>query len=125
MIVATLLLLASDVPQALLDRSDEAAGAYVSCLFAVSRQAHAAGLSVESFEQRLAGSCLAEERMVRQIGNRILALRGKSNPGASTDALIGDMRRRVIADYRALPAQERALQDLERICQEKPEACRP
>ena len=121
--IAALLLMAADVPQALLDRADAASQAYVGCLFAVTREANAAGLPVEQFERRLAGSCLAEEQAARRVDSRIFALRGDPNPAAKAAALAEETRKGMIANYRRLPDVERQLKQLAEICRQQPSAC--
>ena len=124
MILATMLLMAANVPQSLLDRADEANLAYVRCLFGVTREANAAGLRVEQFERRMAESCLSEESSVRSLGSRILTLRGNGSPAASVDGFIRQTKRKMVEDYRKLPQQKQALEELARVCRQQPEACR-
>jgi hypothetical protein len=124
LVTALLFIAAADVPQALLDRSDEASGAYISCLFGVMREANAAHASTDEFERRLAGSCTAEENLVRQLDTRIFTLRGNRNPAAKSEALIRQTRQGMVAQYRQLPEQERTLQELARLCREHPDGCR-
>lgn len=121
--IAALLLMAADVPRALLDRADAASGAYVGCLFGVTREAHSAGLPVDQFERRLASSCRAEEQAARQIDSRIFALRGDPNPAAKAAALAEETRRGMVANYRRLPDVERQLEQLAEICRQQPSAC--
>jgi len=95
MIVA-LFIMGAAVPQALLKRADEASGAYVSCLFGVSRQANAARLPVAEFERKLEASCQAEERLVTDLDRRIFTLRGEPSPQSLAEELARDARRQVI-----------------------------
>jgi hypothetical protein len=125
MIAAALLIMAGAVPQALLERSDGASADYVACLFAASRAAQTRALSADAFERELARSCLAEERAVREAARRVFALRGDRSPQASADALTRETRSKMIDGYRRLPEQQRALEELELLCRQKPEACRP
>ena len=121
---ATMLLLLAGVPQGLLDRADQANAAYTACLFANARDAHAANLSVEQLERRLSASCLDHERAVRQIGTKIFRLRDNPDPEGQARQLTGAARSMVIDSYRTLPEQQRALDELARICREVPDSCR-
>jgi hypothetical protein len=125
MVAATLigLLMAANIPPALMARSDEAAAAYVQCLFGVVRQANAAHLSQSAFEQRFAASCHAEQSAQRALGLRILRLRGEPSPEASVDELDRQVRQGMIEDYRTLPEKQRALEQLEALCKAQPAAC--
>jgi len=125
MILAILMLMESVVPQALLDRSDQANAAYTSCLFGVTRDANARHLAPEEFERRLTISCRHEERELQQLGSQIFTLRGDWTPDAKVEALIRNIRRQMVEDYRKLPEQERALEELARVCRQAPDSCRP
>jgi len=122
--MVALFIMGAAVPQALLKRADEASGAYVSCLFGVSRQANAARLPVTEFERKLEASCQAEERLVTDLDRRIFTLRGEPSPQSLAEELARDARRQVIESFRQLPDQERALEELGRTCQQNPESCR-
>ncbi len=123
MIVA-LFIMGAEVPQALLNRADEASGVYVSCLFGVSRRANAARLSVAEFERKLEASCQAEERLATDLDRRIFTLRGEPSPKSSAEELARDARRQLIESFRQLPDLERGLEEIGRTCQQNPEACR-
>lgn len=118
------LLIAAQVPQALMNRTDEASLAYVSCLFSVVREANAARLSQSAFEQRLNTSCRAEERAERALAIEVLRLRGEASPERSVDLLDRQIRQGMVEDYRALPEKQRLLEQLNAVCAAKPESCR-
>ena len=100
MIALALLLAAQGVPQSLLDAADEANGAYVQCLFATSRAANTARLTVDEFERKLASSCTAEEAAAVRTGTAVLRHRGEPNAASSTRQLTQEARRSVVATYR-------------------------
>lgn len=94
------LLAAQPIPQRLEAASDEATGAYVQCLFAVSRAANAAHLGIEEFERKLGASCTAEEEAVVRTGIPILRRKGVASPAASAREETQDARRSVVDTYR-------------------------
>jgi hypothetical protein len=98
--VIVLLLAAQAIPQSLLAASDEATGAYVQCLFAVSRAANAARLGADEFERKLVSSCLAEEKAVVRTGIPILRLKGAADAAADARREAQDARRSVVDTYR-------------------------
>lgn len=126
MVAATLavLLIAADVPPSLMARSDEAAAAYLQCLFGVVRAANAAHLPQSAFERRFAASCRTEEQAQHALGVRVLGLRGERAPEQSAEALERQIRQGMIADYRTLPEKQRALEQIEALCKARPEQCR-
>jgi hypothetical protein len=124
MIAIALALAAADVPQSLLDEGDAASLALAQCGFAAERSAHAAGLSVSAFEQKLAGDCAAEERRLRAASARIFRARGNSDPEADAEGVIRAGREAMVDAYRALPGQERVLQQMGQICRDHPDACK-
>ena len=124
MIALALILAAAAVPQSLLDDGDAANLALTQCGFAAERSAHAAGLSASAFEQKLASDCAAEERRLRATSVRIFRARGSANPNADAEDTIRAGRQAMIDAYRKLPEQERLLKEMQRMCREKPEACK-
>ena len=97
-----LLLASQAVSPALLDQADARNAAFVSCLFSVSRESRATGLSADDFEQKLGRACRSEEDELRTVSIRILRLRGHSEAGATdqTAKLLDDARRSVVTAYR-------------------------
>jgi hypothetical protein len=124
MILIALILAAADVPQSLLDDGDAANLALTRCSFAAERSAHAAGLSVSAFEQKLGRDCAAEERRLRATSVRIFRARGSANPDAEAEDMIRAARQAMVDAYRRLPEQERVLDEMARMCREHPDACR-
>ncbi|MEO6359258.1 MAG: hypothetical protein ABIO43_01615 [Sphingomicrobium sp.] len=117
------LALLAAVPSDLMAKADRANEAYVQCMFAVSRNASQARLSAAEFEARLTRSCLAEQRVTREIGIRIFTLRGNRDPAGTADGLIRQTREQLIAQYRKAPEIERSLEQLAEICRTRPKAC--
>ncbi|HWC56325.1 MAG TPA: hypothetical protein VG434_05085 [Sphingomicrobium sp.] len=119
-----LLIAAADVPRAALDAADAANLALTQCGFATERSAHAAGLSVSAFEQKLTSDCAAEERRLRATSVRIFRARGSANPDVEAEEMIRAGRQAMVDAYRRLPEQERLLKEMERMCHEHPDACK-
>jgi len=119
------LLMAATVPSTLQERGDDAAGAYVQCLFSVVRNSGAQHLSQSAFEQRLAASCHREESTYRTLAVKILRLRGEGATEQSIDALSHQTRQSMIEDYRSLPEKQRLFEQINRLCNAHPEECRP
>ena len=109
---------------ALMERADEANLAFTSCLFAQSREAHAARLPLADFKRKLANACLDEERQMQRLAASIFAERGEPNPATAAKKLTSEARASVIATYESLPRIERQLDKLGEICRQQPEACR-
>lgn len=124
MIGLSLLLAAQGVPQSLLDEADAASLAHVECLFAMSRQAHAAGLSATQFESNLATACLREGRALQRVSTKIFALRGRRDPAAEAEQMLRESRRGIVDGYRKIPDIEAKLEELGEVCRARPEACR-
>jgi len=124
MIALALILAAAAVPQSLLDDGDTANLALTQCGFAAERSAHAAGLSVSAFEQKLASDCAAEEHRLRTASVRIFRARGSSNPDAEAESMIRAGRQAMVEAYRRLPEQERLLKEMRQMCSEQPDACK-
>ena len=95
-----LLIAAQAMPEELLGPADEANGAYVQCLFAVSRAANRARLSVDEFERKLASACLAEEEALVRTGIPILRLKGEPDPASRVKQEAQEARRSVLDTYR-------------------------
>ena len=108
---------------ALMEKADEANLAFTSCLFAQSREAHAARLPLAEFKRKLANACLAEERQLQSAATRVMAKRGEPNPAVAAKKLTSEARASVIATYESLPRIERQLEKLGEICRQQPEAC--
>jgi hypothetical protein len=100
--MAISLLLAAGVPQSMLAAADDANGAYVQCLFATSRAANAAHLSVEAFETKLASSCLTEEASLVRTGTAVMAARGETDAASTVKREAADARRSVVDTYRKI-----------------------
>lgn len=124
MIMIGLLLWAQVVPDSLMARADAANLSYTQCLFAASREAHGAGQSVAAFERRLATRCLAEERELASASARIFTLRGDPAGMAKANQLTREARRGMVENYRRIPEFEPQIEELAKICRERPEACR-
>lgn len=124
MIALALAIAAADVPQSLLDEADATNLAYTQCAFAAERSAHEAGLSISAFEQKLASSCVAEERGLRAASARIFRARGNRDADAQAERLIRSSRQTMVDSFRRLPEQDRALEQLARMCREHPDACK-
>ena len=100
MIAIALLLFAQSVPQSMLATADNANAAYVQCLFATSRAANGAHLSVYAFEGKLASACGAEEQAIVRATSAVLERRGERNAEATARQLARDARRSVLETYR-------------------------
>ena len=100
MIGLALLIAAQGAPQSLLNAADEANGAFVQCLFATSRAANSARLTVEEFERKLAGSCLAQERELVRTGAAVMRARGQPDAEATVRQEAADARRSVVNTFR-------------------------
>ena len=124
MIALALILAAAAVPQSLLDDGDAANLALTQCGFAAGRSAHAAGLSVPAFQQKLASDCAAEERRLRATSVRIFRARGSRSPDAEADDMIRAGRQAMVDAYRRLPEEERILKETAQLCREHPDACK-
>jgi hypothetical protein len=96
----TLLLMAQSISQGTADAADSANQAYVQCLFATSRAASAARLSVDVFENKLASSCAAEENDAVRALTAALRQRGESNAASTARQAVSDARRSVVETYR-------------------------
>ena len=79
MMIAAALLLTTASGSAT-DEADSANLAYTQCLFAISRAAHEARLSLPAFEQKLAAACLPEQRSLERASARIFTRRGDQHP---------------------------------------------
>ena len=108
MILAGLFLLALSPT----DEADAANLAYVQCLFATSRAASAARLSVDAFEQKLAGSCRSEQRALKRL------------EPANLHGLDEAARQQVVETYRRALELEPELRKFEEMCRAHPGGCR-
>lgn len=102
MIPFAILLAAQAVPQSMLAAADNADEAYVGCLFATSRAANGAGLSLEAFERKLASACHAEEEASVRAGAAVLMARGEPNAVSTERQMAEDARRSVVDTYRKI-----------------------
>lgn len=119
MIIAALLLFAAPT-----DEADAANMAFTTCLFATSRSAHAAHLSVGAFEQKLASTCWSEQHVLERAMATIFRRRGEPNPAASAHSLAEDSRRALVQDYRRVIELEPELRKLAELCRAHPDQCR-
>ena len=117
MIIAALLLFAAPT-----DEADAANMAFTTCLFATSRSAHAAHLSVGAFEQKLASTCWSEQHVLERAMAIIFRRRGE--PAASAHSLAEDSRRALVQDYRRVIELEPELRKLAELCRAHPDQCR-
>jgi hypothetical protein len=101
-VITISLILAAAVPQSMLAAADDANAAYVQCLFAASRAANAAHLSVDAFETKLASSCLAEEAALVRTGTAVMAARGEPNAASTVRREAAEARRSVVETYRKI-----------------------
>ena len=102
MIAIAILLFAQAVPQSMLAAADDADAAYVQCLFATSRAANGAGLSLEAFERKLASACHEEEEASVRAGTAVLIARGEPNAASSERQMAEEARRSVVDTYRKI-----------------------
>ena len=119
--IGPLLLIAANVRT---DAADAANAAYVQCLFATSREAHAAQLPVDAFQQRLSTACSAEQRAFESTAAKVLVERGESNPAGKAKSLAEQARQQVINDYRRALELEPQLRNIAEMCRAHPEECR-
>lgn len=124
MIMIGLMLWAQAVPDRLMAEADAANLSYTQCLFAVSREAHGAGLSIAAFERRLATRCLAEERELAALSARIFTVRGDRDGAATANRLTRDARSGMVENYRRTLELEPQLEELAKACRARPDACR-
>ncbi len=106
------------------DEADAANLAYTQCLFATSREAHSAHLSVDAFDQRLATACLPEQRFVERTTAKVLARRADRDSTAEAIHLAEQARQQVVEDYRQALDLEPQLRALAEMCRTHPEQCR-
>ena len=124
MIAIAILLAAQAVPQNMLNAADDADSAYVGCLFATSRAANGAGLSLEAFERKLASACHEEEEASVRAGAAVLRARGEANAVSTERQMAEDARRSVLDTYRHAIALQPELKKLAELCREHPDQCR-
>jgi hypothetical protein len=94
------------------DAVDAANLAYTQCLFATSRAASQARLSVSAFEEKLARSCIAQQNELKRFA------------GESVDNLATAARREVVDAYRKALELEPQLKRIAEMCRAQPEQCR-
>ena len=73
---------------------------YTQCLFAASREASAAQLSVGAFEQKLARACAREQQALEDTAGRVLTSRGDRHGATRAHDLAVQARQQVIDAYR-------------------------
>jgi len=106
------------------DEADAANLAYTRCLFATSREGHAANLSVGAFEQLLAKACLAEQGSLERTTANVFARRGDRDATAEAIGFAEQARQQVVEDYRQTLELEPQLRTLAQMCRAHPEQCR-
>ena len=104
--------------------ADAANAAYTQCLFAVSRNANAAHLSVGAFEEKLERSCASEQADLERTAERIFKARGESDASSRAQQLANDSRRMVVDSYRKTREIQPQLKELAALCKAHPEQCR-
>jgi hypothetical protein len=104
--------------------ADAANLAYTQCLFATSRVASGEHLPASAFEQRLASSCLDEQRSLERSLAQVLASQGHRNAAAEARALAENARETVSDDYRKMIELEPELRRLAEMCKANPDQCR-
>ncbi len=124
MMLVAILMAAAPVPKALLSKADDANRDYVQCLFATSRAAHSANLSIDQFERKLAASCQAEERATQDASVSIFRFRGDPDPVTKAHRLSREARQGLVEDYRRYFEVEPELQRIAELCRTQPDACR-
>jgi hypothetical protein len=120
MVIAGLLLTAAGLTA----DADASNLAYTQCLFATSRAANEARLSVGAFEERLATACRAEQRVVERSMGRVFAQRGERDGTASAHRLAEEARRGMVDTYRRTLELEPQLRKIGEICRANPDQCR-
>ncbi len=118
--IATLLLLAGSVGA----EAGDTGFAYTQCLFAGSRAAHHAGMSVSAFERSLAGACLSERRALERASTRLFSLRGEPDPSGQARSMSEEARRQVVETYRQTLELAPQLERTGEICPADPSQCR-
>jgi hypothetical protein len=109
-VIALLILAAATSPS---DAADAANLAFTQCLFATSRDASEARLSPGALEQKLANSCLSQQRdLERAYG------------GTRVHGLADAARRQVVDAYRKAVELEPELKQIGEMCRAHPEQCR-
>ncbi len=93
---------AQAVPQSLLRAADDADGTYVQCLFATSRAANGAHLTLEQFEGKLASACRNEEDAAVRAATAVLERRGEPDAASRSRQEAQDARRSVVNTYRQI-----------------------
>ena len=94
------------------DAADAANLAFTQCLFATSRAASEARLSPSALEQKLANSCMSQQRdLERAYG------------GTRVHGLTEAARRQVVDDYRKAFLLEPQLKQVGEMCRVHPEQC--
>ena len=104
--------------------ADAANATYTQCLFAVSRNANAAHLSVGTFEQKLEHSCTSEQAELERAAARIFKARGEADASPKAKRVTNDSRRMVLDSYRRTRELEPQLKELAALCKAHPEQCR-
>lgn len=123
MTIMLALLIAAQPSPELVAQADQASQAYITCLFAQSREAHSARLPAADFRRKLAGACTAEESRAKGLVTEVLAKRGEPNPSAAAEQVLGEARGGIADTYESLPEIEAQFERLAEICREQPDAC--
>jgi len=109
-VIALLILAAATSPS---DAADAANLAFTQCLFATSRAASEARLSPSAFEQKLAISCMSQQRDLE-----------RAYYGTRVQGLADTARRQVVDAYRKAVELEPQLKQIGEMCRAHPEQCR-
>jgi hypothetical protein len=107
-----LFMLAASAAASPTDAADAANLAFTQCLFATSREASAARISPSLLEQRLARSCIAEQRELER------------STGPRAGALADTARQQVVDAYRKALDLEPQMKRIAEMCRAHPEQCR-
>ena len=92
---------------------DAANLAYTQCLFATSRAASQAHLTVSAFEEKLARSCIAEQHELEHAAG-----------GTQAHEIADAGRRDVVDAYRKAIELEPQMKRIAQMCRAYPEQCR-
>jgi hypothetical protein len=103
---------------------DAANLAFTQCLFATSRAANEARLSLSAFEERLATVCHREQSVLEALTAKDLAAKGDPSAAASARQLSAEARRQVVESYRQLLEMRPELERIAAMCNAHPDQCR-
>ena len=103
---------------------DAANLAFTQCLFATSRAANEARLSLTAFEERLATVCRREQGVLERLTAKDLAAKGDPGAAATARQLSTEARQQVVESYRQLLQLRPQLEQIAAMCNAHPEQCR-